>query len=108
MTSKVHVPRSVSAKKTSKPLGSLPEWNLTDLYSSMAAPEVKVDLERGENECFEFEKSYKGRIADIAASADAGRTLGEAVRRYEAIEDVLGRLVSYAGLLYSGNTTDVG
>ena len=33
-------------------------------------------------------------------------TLGEAVRRYEAIEDVLGRLISYAGLLYAGNTTD--
>ena len=32
--------------------------------------------------------------------------LAEAVRRYEAIEEVLGRLISYAGLLYSGNTTD--
>ena len=28
------------------------------------------------------------------------------MRRYEAIEDVLGRLISYAGLLYAGNTTD--
>src|SRR5581483_5305170 len=37
---------------------------------------------------------------------DAGRALAEAVRRYEAIEEVLGRLISYAGLLYSGNTAD--
>jgi oligoendopeptidase F len=29
-------------------LGRLPEWNLADLYSSMDAPEVKRDLERGE------------------------------------------------------------
>src|SRR5882672_6064137 len=103
---KVRAPRSAAAKKAPKALGPLPEWNLADLYSAMDAPEVKRDLDRGETECFEFEKAYKGRLADIAASADAGRTLGEAVRRYEAIEDVLGRLISYAGLLYAGNTTD--
>ena len=93
-------------RRPSKSLGALPEWNLADLYPAMDAPEIKRDLDRGETECIEFEKAYKGRLADIAASADAGRTLGEAVRRYEAIEDVLGRLISYAGLLYAGNTTD--
>jgi oligoendopeptidase F len=103
---KVHAPRAAAAKKAPKALGPLPEWNLADLYPSMDAPEIRRDLDRGETECFEFEKAYKGRLADIAASADAGRTLGEAVRRYEAIEDVLGRLISYAGLLYAGNSTD--
>ena len=98
--------KSATAKKPAKSLGVLPEWNLADLYPAMDAPEIKRDLDRGETECIEFEKAYKGRLADIAASADAGRTLGEAVRRYEAIEDVLGRLISYAGLLYAGNTTD--
>jgi oligoendopeptidase F len=103
---KARAPRSAAAKKAPKALGPLPEWNLADLYSSMDAPEIKRDLDRGETECFEFEKAYKGRLADIAAGPDAGRTLGEAVRRYEAIEDVLGRLISYAGLLYAGNSTD--
>ncbi len=98
--------RSATANKASKSLGALPEWNLADLYPAMDAPAVKPDLDRGENECIEFEKAYKGRLAEIAASADAGPALAEAVRRYEAIEDVLGRLISYAGLLYSGNTTD--
>ncbi len=98
--------KSSGAKKPLKSLGPLPEWNLADLYPAMDAPEVKRDLDRGETECIEFEKAYKGRLADIAASPDAGRTLGEAVRRYEAIEDVLGRIISYAGLLYAGNTTD--
>ena len=98
--------RSAAAKKPSKSLGALPEWNLADLYPAMDAPEVKRDLDRGETECIAFEEAYKGRLADLAASADAGRTLAEAVRRYEAIEDLLGRLISYAGLLYAGNTTD--
>src|SRR5262249_20967605 len=29
-----------------------------------------------------------------------------AVKRYEALDDLIGRLMSYAGLVYSGNTTD--
>ena len=98
--------RSAAAKKATKSLGSLPEWNLADLYPAMDAPAVKQDLDRGETACIEFEKAYKGRLADIAASPSGGRALSEAVRCYEAIEDVLGRLISYAGLLYAGNSTD--
>jgi oligoendopeptidase F len=98
--------RRTAAKPAARSLGPLPEWNLTDLYPAMNAPAVKRDLERGEAECIEFEKIYKGRLAELAASPEAGQVLAEAVRRYEAIDDVLGRLISYAGLLYSGNTTD--
>ena len=103
---KFHAARSAAAKKPSKSDSALPEWNLADLYPAMDDPAVKNDLERGEGECIEFEKAYKGRLADIAASPSGGRTLGEAVRRYEGIEDVLGRLISYAGLLYAGNSVD--
>jgi oligoendopeptidase F len=98
--------RRATAKSAKKSLGALPEWNLADLYPAMDAPAVKRDLEHGEAECLDFEKAYKGRLAELAASPDAGRLLVEAVKRYEAIDDVLGRLISYAGLLYSGNTTD--
>src|SRR5205807_2764780 len=53
-----------------------------------------------------FEEAYKGRLAGIAAGEGAGATLAEAVRRFEAIDDLIGRLVSYAGLVYAGDTTD--
>jgi oligoendopeptidase F len=95
-----------ASKSVTKSLGPLPEWNLTDLYPAMDAPAVKRDLEQGEAECIEFEKAYKGRLAELAAGPEGGRALADAVKRYEAIDDVLGRLISYAGLLYSGNTTD--
>src|SRR6476661_4953012 len=36
----------------------------------------------------------------------AVRQAAAAARRYEAVEDRLGRLMSYAGLVYSGDTTD--
>jgi oligoendopeptidase F len=87
-------------------LGSLPEWNLADLYRSIDAPEFKRDLDRAETECVAFEKAYKGRLGELAASSHGGQSLAEPVRRYEAIEDLLGRLLSYAMLVYTGNTAD--
>ena len=36
----------------------------------------------------------------------AGERLGEAVKAYEAIQDLVGRIMSYAGLVYAGDTSD--
>src|ERR1041385_1250469 len=97
--------KSQPAKPASK-LGSLPEWNLADLYPGMDSPELKADLARGEAECVAFEQAFKGKLAGMAAGEGAGRALAEAVRRFEALDDVLGRIGSYAQLVYAGNTTD--
>ncbi|ARQ02592.1 M3 family oligoendopeptidase [Pseudorhodoplanes sinuspersici] len=93
-------------EKLAVDLGPLPEWNLADLYPSIDAPEFKRDLDKAEAECIAFEKSYKGRLDDLAKSAKPGQSLVEPIRRYEAIEDLLGRLMSFAGLVYAGNTAD--
>jgi oligoendopeptidase F len=87
-------------------LGPLPEWNLADLYPSMESDLYSADLTRAEAECKAFATDYRGRLEEIARSEDAGTALAVAVRRYEAIEDLLGRIMSYAGLVYSGNTSD--
>src|SRR6201999_2243212 len=36
----------------------------------------------------------------------AGAELGGAIRAYEAIQDLTGRIMSYAGLVYAGDTSD--
>jgi oligoendopeptidase F len=87
-------------------LGALPEWNLADLYSGLDDPAIKRDLDRADAECIAFENAYKGKLADLARSPEAGAALAEAVRRYEAIDDLMGRLGSYAGLMHAGNTVD--
>jgi len=94
--------------KPAKPLktSALPEWNLADLYPGLDAPEVKRDLDRVDADCLAFEEAYKGRLGDLARSPSGGATLAGAVKRYEAIDDVIGRLVSYAGLVHAGDTTD--
>ena len=87
-------------------LGKLPEWNLADLYTGLDDPAVKADLDRADAECVTFEEIYKGKLADLARGPQAGGSLAEAVRRYETIDDLMGRLASFAGLIHAGNTVD--
>ncbi|MFD1883075.1 M3 family oligoendopeptidase [Paracoccus pacificus] len=82
-------------------LGVLPEWNLTDLYPAPDAPEITRDLERLEADAASFAADYQGRLADLDAAA-----MLECIRRYEQIDILGGRLMSYAGLRYYQNTTD--
>jgi len=89
----------------SKP-GKLPEWNLADLYSGIDAPEVGLDLEKMDVECVAFEADYKGQLAEQTAEEGGGEWLAEAVRRFEAIDDLAGRLGSYAGLVHAGDSVD--
>src|SRR5215468_4509151 len=100
--------KTASRRKPEKPskLGKLPEWDLTDLYTGLDSPQIKSDLEQGDRDCEAFEQRFKGRLAALAAGEGAGRALAEGVKQYEAIDDRLGRLISYASLVYAGNTTD--
>src|SRR3979409_128145 len=86
--------------------GKLPEWNLADLYSGIDAPEVTRDLQRLDSECAGFESDYKGKLAEQTATEAGGKWLAEAVGRYEAIDDLAGRLGSYAGLVHAGDSVD--
>src|SRR5512139_2356336 len=93
-----------SAPKPSPKLGVLPEWDLSDLYSGLDAPELKRDLDQSDAECLAFEQAFKGKLAALAG--EGGDALAAAVKRYEALDDRLGRLISYASLVYAGNTSD--
>ena len=86
-------------------LGNLPEWNLADLYPAMDAPELARDLEKAAADALAFEDRWKGKLAaEAAKGAETG--LGQCLREYEALEELIGRIVSYAALIYAGNTTD--
>src|SRR3984885_1658950 len=80
-----------------KSLGRLPEWNLNDLYSGLDDPAIKRDLDRADADCIAFEEAYKAKLDGMARGAGAGTAVAEAVRRCEAIDDLIGRLMSYAG-----------
>src|SRR5207249_6737612 len=98
--------KSKAAPKAAPKAGKLPEWNLADLYSGIDASEVARDLAKMDADCVAFETDYKGTLAEFGARDDGGRWLAEAVKRYEAIDDLAGRLGSYAGLVHAGDSVD--
>jgi oligoendopeptidase F len=96
-----------AARTVSKPaFGDLPEWDLSDLYPGMDSPDFAADLAKAEAECKAFAEAYRGKLDTLARGENAAQALGAAVARYEAVEDLLGRIMSFAGLVYSGDTTD--
>ncbi|MBL8578253.1 MAG: M3 family oligoendopeptidase [Mesorhizobium sp.] len=97
--------RKGTAAAKAKNLGDLPEWNLADLYSGIDAPELAADMERARTESEAFESRWKGKLADEAGKGAAGE-LGVALRDYESLEELIGRIASYAGLVYAGDTSD--
>ena len=95
-----------ASTKQEADLGLLPEWNLADLYQGLEAPEFKADLEKATHAAKDFAADYQGKLVALLDRPDANQELHRAIARYEAIDDVLGRIISYAGLVYSGDTTD--
>ncbi len=91
-------------KAADSKLGDLPEWNLDDLYTGMDAPELLADLARADADASAFADRFKGKLDDLAAGDGSG--LLEAVKAYEALDDLMGRIGSFAGLVYAGDTTD--
>jgi oligoendopeptidase F len=85
----------------SSALGTLPEWNLADLYAAPNAPEFAADMKKGEAEAKVFATKYKGKLAGLDGAA-----LAAALEDYEALSDLLGRTGAYAQLYYVGDTTD--
>jgi len=85
---------------------ALPEWNLVDLYPGMDSPKLKADMEAAREVCLAFEAAHKGKLEALAAGPGAGAALGAAVKRYEEIEDLIGRIASYGSLVYAGDTAD--
>ena len=83
--------------------GTLPEWDLSDLYAAPDAPEIARDLDWLAAEAAAFAADHEGRLAEIDAAG-----LLSAVRRFERIQAVSGRIMSYAGLRPYQLTTDPG
>ncbi|MFQ5784228.1 MAG: M3 family oligoendopeptidase [Alphaproteobacteria bacterium] len=89
------------ARAGDEDLGTLPEWNLADLYPAPEAPELAQDLAAARASAEAFAKRYADRLGEID-----GSTFGEAIAEYEAIDEILGRIMSYAGLLHAGAMDD--
>jgi len=82
-------------------LGSLPSWDLDDLYPAPDCDALKRDLAWLKQETASFAADYAGKLAGQGA-ADMLRV----IQRYEAMNGIMGRVMSYAGLRYYQDTSD--
>ncbi len=92
------------AAEAGEDLGSLPEWNLEDLYAGMDDPALKRDLALSETDAAAFEERFKGKLDALARKG--GAELAKAVVAFEKLDELIGRIISYAGLLHAGDTSD--
>lgn len=79
----------------------LPVWDLSDLYAAPDDQRLKADLDRVEAEAKAFEAAHAGKLATLSGDA-----LAAAISEYERMEEVLGRAISYAQLIFSGDAQD--
>ena len=79
----------------------LPSWDLSDLYPGTDSPALAADLAQSIARAEEFARRYAGALAGLDGAALAG-----AIAEYEAIEELLGRLGSFASLLFSADSSD--
>ena len=79
----------------------LPRWDLTDLFPSPDSPALAAALDGAERDAAAFATAYAGKLATLS-----GADLAGAIAACERIEEVLGRVMSYAQLLFSGDSTD--
>jgi oligoendopeptidase F len=90
----------MSASAT-QPSSSLPAWDLADLYPGAESAELKADLKRVEGLAAEFSRDFSGKMATLDAAGFA-----EALRQYEEINEILGRILSFAQLRHATAVTD--
>lgn len=75
---------------------ALPHWDLTDLYASPEDPRIAADLAATLTQAQAFAPRYQGRLEALS-----GADLAVALAEYEALQEAMGKLSSYASLLFS-------
>jgi len=83
------------------PQDHLPSWDLSDLYPGLDSPELKRDLEKAAEEAKAFAAKYEKKMASLS-----GAEMAASLARFEALQELLGRITSYASLVYSGDQSD--
>lgn len=78
---------------------SLPSWDLNDLYTAPTDPRLAADLQDVQQRAEAF-TAYQGKLEALS-----GAELAEAIRTYEALQEIPGRIMSYAGLLFAADSS---
>jgi oligoendopeptidase F len=92
---------SEAAAASLSPAEQGPAWDLGDLYRAADDPRIPADLAAIESDAAALEDEFKGRLPECDGDRLAGL-----LERYEAIEDRIGRVFSFAQLLFAAHRDD--
>lgn len=90
---------------TNATAAALPRWNLGDLYASAEAAEYARDCNEAASAAKQFEADWKGKLSAEAMKSGGG-ALASILQKYEQLDELIGRIMSFAGLSYYGDTSD--
>ena len=76
-------------------------WDLSDLYSDLKDKKIQRDLNDLFKKSEAFEKKYRGKINSNKLTA---KSLLNAAQDLEYISEKIGRLLSFAYLVFAGDT----
>lgn len=79
----------------------LPSWDLSDLYPSPDSPELKNDLDRARSKVEIFATNWQGNLENAS-----GQEIAMAIDLYQEVSEILGRIGSYAQLIFATDSTD--
>ncbi len=91
----------MSTKETKATSAQNVEWDLSDLYEAVDDPALQKDKEKVQKQAKQFASAYKGEIASFNA-----QEMKEALKEYEQIMELLGKIGSYAQLIWSTETSN--
>src|ERR1700733_2113308 len=89
------------AAASQRTVDDLPTWDLRDLYQAPDSPAVAADFTKADDAARAFAAAHQGKLG-----AMPGSTLAAAIAEYERIEELLGRLASYAQLLFAADSNN--
>src|SRR3954451_25018711 len=93
--------KSTMSHATIAQADALPVWDLSDLYASLDDPKVMADLAHAEQSAKAFGQVGAGKLASLS-----GADLAAVIAEYERIQEILGRVGSYAQLLFAEDSTN--
>ena len=82
---------------------AIPSWDLSDLYEGPDSPRIESDLKQALELAKAFAAAYRGALAEPGG---LGARLLKAIRDYEALGDLSGRIGSYAGLAFAAQSSN--
>ena len=91
-------PEAAAATEGAGPAAGV-RWDLSHLYASPDDPGLEADLDDALAKAERFDERYRGNVAALSAAE-----LVACVDDYEALQEPISRVASYAQLLYAADT----